>query len=237
LRINIYDYLMTWVKICGTTNLDDAVASSEAGADALGFIFAPSPRQIDRSTAKKIVSQLPPQVEKVGVFVNESADRIREIVAEVGLTAVQLHGDEDAEFIRQLHSGWNRGEAGNIEIIKVLVVNPGFELKANGFADSQVDRFLLDSCSALRGGSGTSFEMSQAADFLRRYPRTIIAGGLDVSSVAGLVKEHRPGGVDVVTGVEREPGRKDHKKVRAFVAAVRQADSPQQQAAISQARP
>ena len=232
---------MTWVKICGTTNLDDALASSEAGADALGFIFAPSPRQIDRSTAKKIVSQLPPQVEKVGVFVNESTDRIREIVAEVGLTAVQLHGDEDAEFIRQLHNGWSvSNEDGpiHIEIIKTLAVNPAFGVRANGFAGSPIDRFLLDSASALRGGSGVSFEMSQAADFLRRYPRTIIAGGLDVSSVADLVRKRRPGGVDVVTGVEREPGRKDHKKVRAFVAAVRQADSaPQQQAAISQARP
>ncbi len=174
------------------------------------------------------------------MFVNESTDRIREIVAAVGLNAVQLHGDEDAEFIRQLHNGWSvSNEDGpiHIEIIKTLAVNPAFGVRANGFAGSPIDRFLLDSASALRGGSGVSFEMSQAADFLRRYPRTIIAGGLDVSSVAGLVKEHRPGGVDVVTGVERVPGRKDHKKVRAFVAAVRQADSPQQQAAISQARP
>src|SRR3989442_40735 len=179
---------MTWVKICGTTNLDDALASLEGGADALGFIFASSPRQIDPPTAKQIVSQLSPQIEKVGVFVNEPAERIREIVAEVGLTAVQLHGDEDAGFIRQLRNDWNRSEAGNIEIIRALAVNPGFEIRANGLADGQIDRFLLDSSSVLRGGSGTAFDMSHAAAFLRRYPRTIIAGGLNVSTVSELIR-------------------------------------------------
>src|SRR5512146_62653 len=95
---------MTWIKICGTTNLEDARAAVEAGADALGFVFAPSPRQVESRRAREIAADIKEPVERIGVFVNESAERIREIVEQVGLTAVQLHGDESLDFARELRA-------------------------------------------------------------------------------------------------------------------------------------
>src|SRR5438067_2072998 len=172
---------MTWVKICGTTNLEDALAVVEAGADALGFVFAPSPRRITPQDAAGITAGLPTSVERVGVFVNETAERIGQIVVQAALTTVQLHGDEDAAFVEQFcrsSNARNDHGTGRVSVIKALAVRPGFERQVSGFVNAGVDRFLLDSGSGgLRGGTGKTFNVSDAADFVRNY-RTIVAGGL-----------------------------------------------------------
>ena len=217
---------MTWVKICGTTSLEDARLAVEAGADALGFVFAESPRRVTAEAARAIIAGLPSQVQKVGVFVNEAAERIHAIVTEAGLTAVQLHGDESIEFARQLFPC--QGSRRSCRIFKAIPVRSGFEARAREFirGENKVDALLLDSyAESARGGTGRTFDWrlaSAAAPRLRS--RLILAGGLDAMSVGEAIRLLKPWGVDVVSGVEREPGKKDPEKVRAFIAAVRQAD-------------
>jgi phosphoribosylanthranilate isomerase len=211
---------LVWVKICGTTNPEDAQVAVEAGADALGFIFAESPRRVEPKAAAEIVRSLPERVEKVGVFVNETAERIREMVAEVGLTAVQLHGDEGVEFAKEL--------AGNgLRILKAIPVRGGFAAGMLAFAaNARTYAVLLDTAAALRGGTGLSFDWEAVAEYMPRQEgvRVIVAGGLTPLNVAQALRTLHPWGVDVVSGVEREPGRKDPEKVRAFVKAAKQAN-------------
>jgi phosphoribosylanthranilate isomerase len=207
-----------WVKICGTTNLDDAQAAIEAGADAIGFVFAESPRRVDPGTSAEIAHRLPDDVEKVGVFVNESAERIREIVAQAGLTAVQLHGDETPEFARQLADE-------GLKVFKAVPVRGGFAARMIAFAErGHVQALLLDAAAALRGGTGTSFDWRAVAEYMPAHGddmRVIVAGGLTPTSVSHAIRILRPWGVDVASGVEREPGKKDHEKIRAFVKAAK----------------
>ncbi len=211
----------TWIKICGTALMEDALASVEAGADALGFIFAPSRRQISPAGASEIVARLPERVEKVGVFVNEAPDRIGAIAEQVGLTAVQLHGDETPAAMASLRAATSLQK---IKIIKTVVVRPGFEARlAELRHHATVDFILLDSGA----GSGQTFDWQSAtAWFSERNrqnssPRLVIAGGLNPENVAEAVRQFSPWGVDVVSGVEREPGRKDPEKLQAFIKAVR----------------
>lgn len=216
---------MIWVKICGTTNLGDALASVEAGADALGFIFAPSPRRISPRDAAKIVRELPDKVEKIGVFVNQKPEIIRQTVEEAGLTGIQLHGDEDADFVHEMKRA---SPAGALRIINAIPVRNGFEAELAEFeGDSAPDLFLLDSGSlAARGGTGKRFDWQDHAAVIRlaaRQYRIVIAGGLNPTNVAEAVAQFRPFGVDVVSGVEREPGRKDNVKLSAFIQAARAA--------------
>ena len=216
---------MTWVKICGTTNLEDARAAVEAGATALGFVFAPSPRRIQPNAAREIVAQLPIEIEKIGVFVNEDSNDICDAIADIRLTGVQLHGDEDEKSIRALRWGLNStGRSRTIRVIKALPAKDGFEQLALSLPYDIVDCFLLDSASEVRGGSGRKFDLKVARNFIRQH-KTIVAGGLTPTNVANVMREHRPWGVDVVSGVEREPGKKDPGKVRAFVAAVRSVET------------
>ena len=222
---------MTWVKICGTTSIEDARLAVEAGADALGFVFAESPRRIVPEAAQAIISELPKNVQKVGVFVNESAERIRALVTLAGLTAVQLHGDESPEFARQLFP-WQRGRR-ICRIFKAIPVRAGFEADAQQFTkqDHTLDAMLIDVHSqAARGGTGQAFDWqlaSSAAARLAICSKVILAGGLNPDNVAQAMQLLRPWGVDVASGVEREPGKKDPQKLRAFVAAVRQVDKEQ----------
>ncbi|MGH9601887.1 MAG: phosphoribosylanthranilate isomerase [Terriglobales bacterium] len=219
---------MTWVKICGTTSLEDALVAVEAGANALGFVFAESPRRLTPEAARAIIAVLPATVQKVGVFVNEAAERIRDITAQAGLTAVQLHGDETPDFAGQLFP-W-QGTRRGCRIFKAIPVRPGFEAHAQEFTPRQntVDALLLDSYSeSARGGTGRPFDWqlaSTAAPRLALRSKLILAGGLDAGSVGAAIRLLRPWGVDVVSGVESMPGRKDPDKVRAFLAAVRAAD-------------
>ncbi len=207
-----------WVKICGTTNLEDARVAVEAGADALGFIFAPSPRRISPKEAKRIIAELPKGVEKVGVFVNQKAEIILDTAETAGLTAVQLHGDESPELAREMRRN-------GLRAYKVLTLR-ALERGGDEFKNA-IDALFLDAGTAeKRGGTGKKFDWDDAAPFvrlLRRKVNVVIAGGLDPGNVPQAIELFRPWGVDVVSGVEREPGRKDHEKVRAFVKAAKAA--------------
>ena len=232
---------MTWIKICGTTNRDDALAAVDAGADAIGLVFAPSPRRVEPEAAQEIAAIVPRAVEKVGVFCNESAERIEAIARQVGLTIVQLHGDETPDFARGLFGGSD--VRARLRVFKAVSVSPGVESVLRDFADAGgVDGVLLDSAvlraacmgqgtELVRGGTGVAFDWKRAAEFvpgLAQGMRAILAGGLSPANVADAVRILKPWGVDVCTGVEVSPGRKDHAKVRAFVAAVRDLQSVRQ---------
>jgi len=219
---------MVWVKICGTTNLEDAQAAVDAGADALGFVFAQSPRRIGPSEAKRIIAALPPKVEMVGVFVNQKSEVILETAQKAGLTGVQLHGDETLEFVHELRDG-ARAAGIKLRIYKAVAMK---RLAAGSIdlASSKklISAYLLDSGSwTKRGGTGKKFDWKQAAPLVRfvggRFD-LIIAGGLNPENVVKAIALFRPWGVDVVSGVEREPGKKDHEKVRAFVKAAKSAN-------------
>lgn len=225
---------MLWVKICGMTNVDDAIAASDAGADAIGFIFAPSKRQVSAEIAKEITLKLPKTMEKVGVFANRPAQQIEDIATEVGLTAVQLHGDESPEFARTLFRHGGQRTRAQMRVFKTLHVTAGIEGIARGFLLANcVDGFLLDSVvhnaetgETERGGTGQVFDWQRANEFLpgvQRETRVIVAGGLSPANVADAVRMLAPWGVDVCSGVEREPRKKDWQKLRAFVAAARDA--------------
>jgi phosphoribosylanthranilate isomerase len=210
--------MRTWIKICATTCIEDALTSIEAGVDALGFVFAPSKRRVSAEEARAIVAELPPHIERVGVFRNESAERVREVVEQVGLTAVQLHGEENPAFISRLVSSWAR--APRLGVIKTVLVGDDF---AHRFEEAcrdgdWIDSILLDSGS----GSGKAFDWHQVQPHVSRSKkRVIVAGGLNAENVGEAIRSLAPWGVDVVSGVEREPGRKDPDKLKAFVAAVR----------------
>jgi phosphoribosylanthranilate isomerase len=218
-----------WIKICGTTNLEDAQVAVEAGADALGFIFAPSSRRISPRDAARISNELPEKVERIGVFVNQSPEVILDTVEKTGLSGIQLHGDEDIEFARTLRKAAD-GRKQRLRIIKALPLAIGGTEKSVVFengAEAVLDALLLDSgADARRGGTGKQFDWQEAAPMVRfvaRRFKVIVAGGLSVSNVAEAMRLFDPWGVDVVSGVEKEPGRKDRVKVRQFIAAVREA--------------
>lgn len=225
---------MVWVKICAMTNPEDAVAAAEAGADAIGMLFAASKRRITVEQAKEITRALPKTLDKVGVFANESAETIEEIAVEVGLTAVQLHGDEPSEFARSLFRNNLRRSRAQMLVFKTLHVVKGVEGVARDFLrDKCVDGLLLDSVAhnpatgeAERGGTGQTFDWKRTGDFLPgigRETRVIVAGGLSPANVGEAIKLLQPWGVDVCSGVEREVGKKDFAKLREFVNAARAA--------------
>jgi len=217
---------MTWIKICGTTNLRDAQLSVAAGADALGFIFAPSPRAIDVNTAGEIIRGLRVKVEVIGVFVNQAPGAIAEVAQKLDLCGVQLHGDEPAEMLPEF-----RRTLGSRKIIKTLHIHEMFhnsgELTKYLSAFECTDAVLLDSGSrGQRGGTGTTYDWGAALPIVEKIGAAmplIIAGGLCSDNVARAIERFGPWGVDVVSGVESSPGMKDESKVQAFIAAVRHA--------------
>jgi phosphoribosylanthranilate isomerase len=192
-----------FVKICGITSEEDALLGVAMGADALGFVFAPSTRQVGAGRVRDIVRRLPPEVLTVGVFRDESPQRVVEIVNTVGLRAAQLHGHETVEHTRHVRS-------------KVPFVIKGFPAgdpaleRADDFG---ADAILLDSHAP---GSGDMFDWS-LAEGAPSNRRVILAGGLTPENVAEAIERVRPWGVDVSTGVEDGPGRKDARKVRDFI--------------------
>lgn len=210
--------MKTWIKFCGTTSIEDALASIEAGADALGFIFAPSKRRIAPEKAQTIIEKLPQTVERVGVFLNASPDEIRRVAALVDLTGIQLHGNEMTADIRRALPG-NRS---SLRIIKTILMGNGIAMLAAALSSGEsVDAWLLDSGA----GSGKTFDWQAArAQMGESQGRFIIAGGLTPGNVGEAIRTFSPWGVDVVTGIEREPGHKDPKKLNAFVSAVRKAE-------------
>lgn len=209
----------TWIKICGTTSVEDALSSMAAGADALGFIFAPSKRRVTPEQARQIINKLPGEVEKVGVFMGSTPQQIAEIASQVPLTGIQLHGEESVSEVERYLTQDQRNK---LRKIKTILVKDGFEDKFDTVAaPGVVDAWLLDSGA----GSGKTFDWQAArAKLVGRRERLIIAGGLTPENVGGAVQAFTPWGVDVVSGVESAPGKKDPEKLQAFVAAVRRAE-------------
>jgi phosphoribosylanthranilate isomerase len=220
---------MTWVKICGITNLEDALVAVEAGADAVGFVFyEKSPRKITVEAAREIVGKLPAGVEKVGVFVNHSAKQVARMAERAGLSAVQVYpfGSEErlgGDLLRKIQ-------------LRMFVAIPGERVTAEEgfgvFFSSEILRrtsaVFLDSGNSQRpGGTGKAFDWGGAAAPVRLMSKAVpvvIAGGLTAENVAEAIGILNPWGVDVASGVEAKPGKKDPGKVRAFVRAVRDAD-------------
>jgi phosphoribosylanthranilate isomerase len=218
---------MTWVKICGTTNLEDALTAVEAGADAVGFVFCKgSPRNISVETAREIVEKLPERIDKIGVFVNESPERVSVVADEAGLTAVQFHGDEYKN-----PGEYSVNRAAFFCLPAAAMVR---ELRKTDGGGWMLPKFpnpagvLLDSgTQEQRGGTGRTFAWGEAyflISGLAKFHPVVIAGGLTPSNVRWAVEFLKPWGVDVVSGVEASPGKKDPEKVRAFVKAVREID-------------
>jgi phosphoribosylanthranilate isomerase len=198
-----------FVKICGTTSEEDALLAVAMGADAVGFVFAPSPRQIAPRAAADIARRLPPEVLTVGVFRDEAPDRVVRVVNGAGLRAAQLHGHETAEATRYIRE----------RVPFVIKAFPAGSPWVSRAGDFGADAVLVD---ALSPGSGQVFDWS-LADGVPDDVRLVVAGGLTPENVAEAIARVRPWGVDVATGVESEPGRKDPRKVRSFVVAARRA--------------
>ncbi len=205
---------MTRVKICGITTAQDAACVAAAGADALGFVFVPdSPRYIRAEAAAGIVAGLPPFLTNVGVFVNQALEEVLAVVTRCRLQAVQLHGDESEEFCRQI----------SVPVIKAIRVRDRQSLRP--LATYPAQAFLLDAYVEGRpGGTGTAFAWDLVAAIPAHAP-IILSGGLRPDTVEAAVRRVRPYAVDVSSGVEVCPGKKDPQKVREFVAAVRRAES------------
>ncbi|MGH9730198.1 MAG: phosphoribosylanthranilate isomerase [Candidatus Acidiferrales bacterium] len=204
---------MVSVKICGITNRDDATVAMDAGAHALGFNFyANSPRRIAASHAKQIIRHMPSHVTAVGVFVNGSAEEILRIANITNLGVLQLHGEESPATVERL--------AREYPVIKAFRVGPRFrarELKKYPSASG----FLLDGYDAdHHGGTGKRFDWGVARE-AKRYGPVILAGGLRAENVIDAIRQVKPFGLDVCSGVEDRPGRKDAKKVKRLMAAVR----------------
>lgn len=217
---------MTWIKICANTNLEDALAAVKAGADAVGFVFAESPRRVDAQQVRDITVKLPPEVERVGVFVNTSPADIRKTVKFAGLTAVQVYGEEQgSELAANLLADNDRPR-----VYRALSMKTVFSAASGAaFLRDKIpsyDAVLVDSGSATRGGgTGLTFDWTRAQPFiagLRKKYKVIVAGGLTPENVGKAIDLFNPWGVDVASGVEGAPGKKDHAKVRAFIEAVRE---------------
>ena len=194
------------VKVCGMTNLEDALVAAEAGADAVGFIFyKKSSRSVTMKTVKEIILKLPPFIGTVGVFVNETAEKINKTADYCNLDMVQLHGEESPAFCKKIRR----------RVIKAFRVKDMQSLKK--LSDFQVSGFLLDTFSEEQhGGTGKVFDWN-LAHHPKKYGSVIMAGGLTANNVGQAIRQVRPYGVDVCSGVESQPGIKDHKKLRAFL--------------------
>jgi phosphoribosylanthranilate isomerase len=202
------------IKICGITSYEDARLALDAGCDGLGFNFYPaSPRYVEPRRAREIIRKLPPLVVTVGLFVNGSDPRsVSTRARAAGVAVLQLHGDESPEFCRRL---------ARFPLIKALRIGAGFS--AAGLADYPVQAVLLDSRDPnLFGGTGRPFDWRLAASVKELRP-VILAGGLRPDNVADAIRAVRPYGVDVSSGVEESPGKKDRRKLAAFIEEVRNA--------------
>jgi phosphoribosylanthranilate isomerase len=221
-----------WIKICANTNLDDAKLAAELGADALGFVFAPSPRRVTSAEVAKITPHLPAKVERVGVFQSLDAYEIARTSHEAGLTAVQLHSGVDFALLHRLHKLF----AGQVSLIQTV----HWQVDADGAnaaivaaqmrriaADGLVDHVLIDSKvgTLATGGTGISFDWDAARTTLAEAApelKLVVAGGLRAENVAEAIQRLNPWGVDVASGVESEPGRKSPEKLAAFIRKARE---------------
>jgi len=207
---------MTKVKICGITNLDDALAAVEFGADAIGFVFVPNtPRYIEPAKAAEIIMRLPPFVTTVGLFVDDSPEHIKQIADQCKLNVLQLHGQESPDFCLQF----------NRKVIKAFRVKDKESLTV--LPKYTVSAYLLDTyVRGAMGGTGVTFDWRLALD-AKKYGTVILAGGLNPQNVAKAIQQVRPYGVDVSSAVEAKPGKKDHSKLKDFIEAAKVAQTVQ----------
>jgi phosphoribosylanthranilate isomerase len=201
-----------FVKVCGVTNEDDALLAVAMGADAVGFVFAPSPRQVHPEVVRDIVKRLPPEIITFGVFRNETPERVIDVVGRTGLKGAQLHGGETAEDLRLVR----------LRVPFVIQALPAGDarLAAAGTGPESADVVLVDSDTP---GSGEVFDWS-LAEGAPDGVRLLLAGGLDPDNVEQAIRQVRPWGVDAASGLEASPGRKDATKVRLFIARARAAE-------------
>lgn len=197
------------MKICGITDLETALYAVEQGADALGFVFAESKRRISVEKAKEIIANLPNEVIKVGVFVNEDRDTVQKIIKETDITAVQLHGDESPDYCKLF----------SVDVIKALSLSSKGDL--DQIYDYETEFILLDSATGkYRGGNGIPFNWNLLSNFKSGKRKLILAGGLHLENVSEAIDRTRPYMVDVSSGVETD-GKKDLVKIRSFINRVK----------------
>lgn len=222
-----------WVKICANTCVEDALKACELGADAVGFVFAPSKRRVTQEQVGLISRELPRNVERVGVFGAISVEEIALAVEAAGLDAVQIHGELDLDFAdrlgRRLGSGisiietmhWSveQDAASSAQVFMQMAAAAASPAKYRVLVDAKVG-------NSSSGGTGRTFNWNKARSVLTSQPelRVIVAGGLDPDNVAEAIRVLRPWGVDVASGVEREPGRKDFDKLKRFIENARGAE-------------
>jgi phosphoribosylanthranilate isomerase len=208
-----------WIKICGNTSLEDTLLAAEAGANAVGFVFAPSPRRVTAAQVAAITPHLPADLEKIGVFVDSTFDEIASIVRASSLTGVQIHSQGGPDLPARLRTEFGP----SLRILRVV----HFDSEAAGQArvvasDPEIDAILVDSRTAAAvGGTGIAFDWAEARATIFGNAggvKFVAAGGLTPDNVARAIVTLRPWGVDVVSGVEASPGRKDPAKVRNFIA-------------------
>jgi phosphoribosylanthranilate isomerase len=206
---------MTKIKICGTTNKHDALMAAEFGADMLGFIFhRHSKRYVEPKIAEDIINELSPSISKVGVFVDEDAKKVLKIAQDAGLDSLQFHGDETPEYCRQFK--------GKYKVIKAFRLKDKASLQK--INDYDADFYLLDTFDKdSHGGTGKMFDWKILEDFEFLKP-VMLSGGLDPDNVGPAIIEVAPYGVDVASGVEASPGRKDAALLKRFILNVRKAD-------------
>ena len=203
---------MVKVKVCGITNLGDARVAAHAGADAIGLVFAESPRRVSVERAKEIAAALPQDVLKVGVFVDAGPEEVLRIAREVGLDYAQLHGDEPPEAVAEIRGG-------GVGVMKALRVRNAEALAV--IEQYGADLFLLDAWSAkARGGTGVRFDWELAKSLIG-HDNIVVSGGLDPENVREAIEYFEPYGVDASSSLEERPGKKSGERVRRFVGAAK----------------
>lgn len=210
---------VTWVKLCGITSLEDALTAVESGANALGFVFySKSRRKVDAATVKQIVAELPKSVEKIGVFVEESPAAMEQVAGEAGLTGIQLH-------LTSMRASPQLTSRVNYLAIPATLAEQAAQLQK----DIAIKAIFIDSGTPSDpGGTGKVFDWEKAGAILaalRERFKIVVAGGLTPSNVGDAIRILRPWGVDVSSGVESSPGKKDPAKIQAFIQAVRQTET------------
>lgn len=197
---------MVRIKFCGITNIKDALETAGLGVNALGFVFAKSPRQVSPEKAKEIIEKLPPWISAVGVFVNEKPEAVSEIAEHCKLDYIQLHGEESPEYCRNL----------GLKVIKTI------KNDIEKISDYNVSGFLLDTYDPeMAGGTGKTFNWDLALDAKKYGCPIILAGGLTPENIGEAVEKVKPYGVDVSSGIELAPGKKDYEKMKRFVEEVK----------------
>jgi phosphoribosylanthranilate isomerase len=226
---------MTWIKICGITSLEDAVIAVDAGADAVGFVFyEKSPRKVDLEVVREIVARLPERIEKVGVFVDKTFEFTEEVAESTGLTAIQLHPDlsttktlrpPELSYLKRYLAIPARCFLNELEKFESFTMSMRNQESGNWFGTI----FLDSGTSRQPGGTGSAFDWQEGRHIAEAIRASgfdlVVAGGLTPDNVTEAMRILKPWGVDVSSGVEASPGKKDPKKVRAFINAVRQAEN------------